>query len=204
MEYRNINDYEVLYLISEDNEDAYQYMFSKYTPFIKKNAFSLYKKYKNTGIEYDDLIQEGMYGLSEALKKYDFRDGNMFFTFATLCIKREMKRIIIKAIRNKNNILNYAYSLDDEVTSTGLLLKDVLTESVDNTDNCFSSIQNTKYVLDLKYELKEKYAPIYELKINGFSNQEIVQLLELKYKEVDNYLRSIKITLGKFINNDVE
>lgn len=204
MEYRNVNDYEVLYLISERNEDAYQYMFTKYTPFIKKSAFSLYKRYKNIGIEYDDLIQEGMFGLSESLKKYDFRDGNMFFTFATLCIKREMERTIIKAMRNKHNILNKAYSFDDEVSDTGILLKEVLFDETCRTESSFNDIENAKWILDLKYQLKEKYAPVYELKVNGFTNQEIVELLDLKYKEVDNYLRSIKMTLRKFINNNVE
>lgn len=204
MEYLNVNDYEVLYLIGENNEEAYQYLFYKYNPFIKKNAFLLYKKYKNIGIEYDDLIQEGMYGLSEALKKYDFRDGNMFYTFATVCIRREMERIIIKSMRNKNSVLNQAYSLDDEICTTGLLLKDMLFDSSDNTDNCFLNVENTKRILDLKYHLNDKYAPVYELKINGFSNKEIVELLDLKYKQVDNYLRSIKNTLKKIVNNIVE
>ena len=204
MEYRNINDYEVLYLISENNEDAYQYMFYKYTPFAKKYASMLYKKFKGAGIEYDDLFQEGMFGLSEALKKYDFREDNMFFTFATLCIKREMERVVIKALRNKHFLLNTAFSFDDEVSDTGLLLKEILFNETDNTDTYFFDIGNAKYVLDLKYHLKDKYAPVYELKINGFSNQEISTLLELKYKDVDNYLRSIKLTLKKIINNNIE
>ena len=204
MEYLNVNDYEVLYLIGESNEEAYQYLFYKYNPFIKKNALLLYKKYKNIGIEYDDLVQEGMFGLSEALKKYDFRDGNMFFTFATVCIRREMERIIIKSMRNKNSILNYAHSFDEEISDTGLLLKDMLFDSCDNTDNSFFTLESTKHILDLKYHLKDKYAPVYELKINGFSNKEIVELLDLKYKQVDNYLRSIKTTLKKIIHNVVE
>jgi len=204
MEYQNFNDYEILYLISENNELAYECMYSKYNPYIKKRAFLLYKKYKNVGIEYDDLIQEGMFGLSEALKKYNVNEGNLFFTLATLCIKREMERVIIKAIRNKNNILNYAYSLDDEIASNGLLLKDTLYKDEERSDNFFDFIENNKYVMDLKYELKEKYAPTYELKLNGFSNQEICELLGIKYKDVDNNLRSIKLTLKKFLSTNIE
>jgi len=204
MEYQNFNDYEILYLISENNELAYECMYSKCNPYIKKRAFLLYKKYKNVGIEYDDLIQEGMFGLSEALKKYNVNEGNLFFTLATLCIKREMERVIIKAIRNKNNILNYAYSLDDEIASNGLLLKDTLYKDEERSDNFFDFIENNKYVMDLKYELKEKYAPTYELKLNGFSNQEICELLGIKYKDVDNNLRSIKLTLKKFLSTNIE
>lgn len=204
MKYSATNDYEVLYLISENNEDAYSYIYEKYKPFIKKNAYSLYRKYKNTGIEYDDLIQEGMYGLSEAIKKYDINEGNMFYTLAVLCIKREMERLIIKSIRNKQNILNFAYSLEEEIAETGLILQDIIYDDTKNTDYCFFLLENTKTLLELKYDLKDKYAPVYELKINGFTNKEIAELLELKYKDVDNYLRSIKNTLRKKLISYVE
>ena len=63
---------------------------------------------------------------------------------------------------------------------------------------------NIKYILDLKYELKDEYMPVYELKLNGFSNAAIANLLDLRYKDVDNYLRSIKKTLRRKIINLID
>jgi len=200
MKYRETNDFEVLYLISESSEEAYGYIYNKYHPLIKKLALSLAKKYCSFGVEFDDLYQEGMYGLSEAIRQYNNRESSMFFTLAFLCIKREMERLIIKTCRYKNSILNFAVSLDNEL-GEGFSLQDTLALDKDMIDYCLDEIEISKYVVDLKYELKNHYAPVYELKINGFSNKDISLLLDISYKDVDNYLRSIKNTLRKIVNN---
>ena len=38
MNYKNINDYEVLYMIRENSDDARDLIFQKYSPIIKKIA----------------------------------------------------------------------------------------------------------------------------------------------------------------------
>lgn len=204
MEYKNVNDYEVLYMIRESNEAANEYMYSKYKPLINKLATNISKKYRGIGIEYDDLFQEGMYGLSEAINNFNVRENNLFFTFAILCIKREMERLLIKSIRHKNNVLNFAISFDTVISEEGLTVGDIIYDGKDLVDNKTIEREQKKFILDLKYELKDIYSPVYELKLNGFSNNDIAILLDLKYKDVDNYLRSIKKTLKKVINKCID
>ena len=79
MKYRNTNDYETIYMIKENNEDASIYMFNKYRPLIDKLAFQYSKRYNNVGIDYDDLYQEGMYGLAKAINGYGLEQKNLFF-----------------------------------------------------------------------------------------------------------------------------
>lgn len=203
MEYRNLNDNEMLYLISENNEEAYNYMYKKYEPLINKFAVEILKKYKYLKLEYDDLFQEGMYALSLAIRKFDYRDNILFFTLVFLCIKREMYKQVIKANSNKNSIVNYSLSLDEIINDeTGGLINDFIYNEFDVVENHLEEIERRKYILDLKYLLKQNYSEVYELKINGFSNQNIAELLDLRYKDVDNYLRSIKNTLKK--KTDIE
>ena len=203
MEYKNLNDNEMLYLISENNEDAYNYMYKKYEPLINKIAVEILRNYKYLKLEYDDLFQEGMYALSLAIRKFDYRDNILFFTLVFLCIKREMYKLVIKANSNKNNIINYSLSLDEVVDEeTGGLLNSFIYNEVDMVEPRLEEIEKRKYILDLKYLLKQSYSEVYELKINGFSNQDIAVLLDLRYKDVDNYLRSIKSTLKK--KTDIE
>lgn len=203
MEYKSLNDNEMLYLISENNEEAYNYMYKKYEPLINKFAVEILKKYKCLKLEYDDLFQEGMYALSLAIRKFDYRDNILFFTLVFLCIKREMYKQVIKASSNKNSIVNYSLSLDEIVNEeTGVLLNDFVYDEFDIIENHLEEIEKRKYILDLKYLLKQNYSEVYELKINGFSNQNIAELLDLRYKDVDNYLRSIKNTLKK--KTDIE
>ena len=201
MEYKDLNDNEMLYLISENNEEAYNYMYKKYKPLINKFAIEILKKYKHLRLEYDDLFQEGMYALSLAIKNFDFRDNILFFTLVFVCIKREMYKQVVKASCNKNNVINYSLSLEETIDSESTtLIKDLVFVDEDMVDVSYEEMERKKYILDLKYLLKPNYSEVYELKLNGFSNQNIADLLNLRYKDVDNYLRSIKNILKKKTN----
>ncbi len=204
MDYKNINDYELLYLISENSEEAYNFVYQKYRPLISKLAFNLARKYNNVGIDYDDLFQEGMYGLSLAIDNFNKKENNLFYTFALICIKRSMERIIVSAIRYKNNILNFAIPYDNVDSDEDLSLEDTLYNKDDNVEFVFNSYEISNEINRIKYNLKDDYSFVYEMKINGFSNSDIAKILDIRYKDVDNYWRSIKNSLKKINNRNIE
>lgn len=203
MRYKGVNDYELLYLVGENNEEVYNSIYAKYKPLIHKMAKTLCENYKSALVEYDDLFQEGMYGLNNAIKNFNGKSGSLFYTLAKLCISREMNGYITKMLRGKNIILSSAVSFDTPITN-GFVVEDTLYSHDDSVEFKFESIEMEKYMLDLKYELKDEYMPVYELKLNGFSNAAIANLLDLRYKDVDNYLRSIKKTLRRKIINLID
>lgn len=203
MRYKGVNDYELLYLVGENNEEVYNSIYAKYKPLIHKMAKTLCENYKSALVEYDDLFQEGMYGLNNAIKNFNGKSGSLFYTLAKLCISREMNGYITKMLRGKNIILSSAVSFDTPITN-GFVVEDTLYSHDDSVELQFESIEIEKYILDLKYELKDEYMPVYELKLNGFSNAAIANLLDLRYKDVDNYLRSIKKTLRRKIINLID
>lgn len=51
-------------------------------------------KYLNNGLEYLDLVQEGMFGLMKAVDRYDVSKGYKFSTYATNWINQSIKRAI--------------------------------------------------------------------------------------------------------------
>lgn len=203
MRYKGVNDYELLYLVGENNEEVYNSIYAKYKPLIHRMAKTLCENYKGALVEYDDLFQEGMYGLNNAIKNFNGKSGSLFYTLAKLCISREMNGYITKMLRGKNIILSSAVSFDTPITN-GFVVEDTLYSHDDSVELQFESIEMEKYILDLKYELKDEYMPVYELKLNGFSNAAIANLLDLRYKDVDNYLRSIKKTLRRKIINLID
>ncbi|MCK4359980.1 MAG: sigma-70 family RNA polymerase sigma factor [Candidatus Cloacimonetes bacterium] len=71
----------------------------EYLPLVK----SIANKYKDYGIPLDDLIQDGIIGLWQSIKKFDPKKDTKFSTYATYWIK---KRILEALERERKTSLN--------------------------------------------------------------------------------------------------
>lgn len=194
MDYKNYNDYELLYMISEGNEDANDILYKKYKPVIELKARKYYNYSLNKGLEYNDLVQEGMIGLSEAIK--DFRDIKdvKFSTFASLCIERQISSIIITASRKKHKLLNDSVSLNYVSEDAERPLLDYVIDDKDgNPLELFIDIENEVETYEkIKYVLTDFEQQVVELKINNFNYKEIAEILDKPIKSIDNALQRIK------------
>lgn len=72
------------------DKEAADTMVSQNMPLVK----SIVKRYRNTGVEYDDLIQLGTWGLYKAVMNFDLTFGVRFSTYAVPMIAGEIKRHI--------------------------------------------------------------------------------------------------------------
>jgi RNA polymerase primary sigma factor len=69
---------------------------------IKSNSrlvISIAKKYSNRGVPFLDLIQEGNIGLMRATKRYNYRRGYKFGTYATWWIRQAVGRALAEQSR---------------------------------------------------------------------------------------------------------
>ena len=96
------------------------------------------KKYKNSGMDNEDLISIGTIGLMKAIKTFDYGRGNNFSTYASRCIDNEILMNFRSDKKNAQSVF-----LDDVISSdkdgNKLSLYEVL---CDNSPSIDSQIEN--------------------------------------------------------------
>lgn len=202
--YKDQNDYELLYLVSENNEEANEMFYKKYKPIIEIKANKMYPAIKNKGYELNDLIQEGMIGLSQALKDYKEQKNVTFSTFANLCINRQMLTFIRNINRQKHKILNDSISIDSSYDKTGNpLMNSIFSDKVSNPEEDFVNIETSEELLSKIYkELTKKQIEVFDLRMQGFNQMEIASLLNTTRKSVESSLSRIRIKIRNIIDNE--
>lgn len=203
MNYKDYNDNELLFYISENNEDANEIIYKKYEPLITNTAKKFIKSCENAGLELNDFIQEGMLGLSNAIKEFDEDKDVTFFTFAKTCIERKMISLAISSKRQKHKILNESLSLeitDEEGNYSNL--EYVLGDNKNNPENLIINMENqNELIKKASLVLTDFEMQVFELKINDFGYKEIAEVLDKEPKAIDNALQRIKLKLKKNLNN---
>ncbi len=81
---------ELLERLVEDGQAAREHLISANSRLV----ISVAKKYIGRGVPFLDLIQEGNIGLIRAAKKFDWRRGHKFSTYATWWIRQAVTRAI--------------------------------------------------------------------------------------------------------------
>ena len=77
----------------------YEEAMSKLSSGNLRLVVSIAKKYRNRGLSFLDLIQEGNTGLMRAVDKYEYRRGYKFSTYATWWIRQAITRSIADQAR---------------------------------------------------------------------------------------------------------
>lgn len=203
MDYRDYNDNELLLYISENNEDANEIIFKKYDPLIKSIASKMYKYCKGTGLELNDLMQEGMLGLNLAITHYDQQRDFNFCTYAKICIERRIISLVVGSKRQKHKILNDSVSLEmpeEEKYKLNTILSDT---SLNPEKLVINQEENEEFSLAVRQNLTDFELQVFELKMSGFSYQEIGDILEKDKKSIDNAIQRLRTKIKK-IRKDLD
>ena len=84
--YDKMTDEQLIRDLRAGERKIIDYIMDKYKFLVKKKAKAMFL----LGGENDDLIQEGMIGLFKAVQDYDENQEASFYSFADLCVSRQM------------------------------------------------------------------------------------------------------------------
>ena len=192
MEY---NDFELVSLIRENNEEAREILYNKYKPIIVKKSTDQIYKLGSYGMEINDLIQEGYIGLDNAINCFNEKENTSFYTFALLCIDRQIITYIKKNTNNKAMILNDAINLDDG--------KEYLFRDNTDIEGSFINKEDAKEFINLICDsLSDIEKKVFSLKLEGYYIGEIANLLNKDTKVIYNTLQRMKYKIKLIINKD--
>ena len=196
--YKEENDYELNYLVEENNEDAKEIFFKKYKSIIEIKA-SKYKTYvESRGYDFNDLVQEGMMGLSQAMRDYSSQKNTQFKSFANLCIDRQISSFIRNIDRDKHKILNSSISIDRNIDSLGKPLIDILDNRNIDPEETFMQVEEQSELYNkVKDILTESENEVFDLRVQGFSHKEIASILNISEKSVAGRIQRIRKKVSK-------
>lgn len=190
--YREIDDYEILYMIQENN-DYYELILEKYKPLIITICKQRLSGIKEMGYELEDLMQIANMAVYEAIKTYSEYENAKFYTYVAKCIHNKLNTELRNNSSDKKKALNTAISYDANIPGTNTPLIDILEDK---------TVINPYQYLDIK-ELKDRYiyylnslpfevAGVYQLRLQGFNQSEIQTLLNINELAYERCLKTIK------------
>ena len=189
-------------LAKSGNQDAIEKILSNHKQLVN----SVVRKYFLIGGDVDDLTQEGMIALYNAILSYDHEKNSSFDAYAHMVVERH----IISTIKQFNNKKNLPLNEAVTVNNQGTIFSDG-----DDGDGVGYMIQSTKPTpesalenLDTYNELMSKIKDTlsnYENEVlsyylEGYSYIDIANKLNETPKSVDNALNRIKNKLH-FLKN---
>lgn len=189
------NDYELVYLAQDGNEDAVNLIYQKYTPIIIKKSKDAILKATHHGIEISDIMQEAYIGLDEAIKNYVHNNDASFKTFALLCIDRQILNYLRKVRIERNNSLNNAVTIDDTLVN-------VISDKT-NIEKSLILIEQLKLLAkDVKPFLTDTEGKVFDLILKNYSFEDIAIMLNKDIKAIYNTFQRIKRKIKKNIQFD--
>lgn len=194
--YEDMTDEELIDQLREGDRQVMDYICDKYKNLVRSKAKSMYI----LGGDSEDLIQEGMIGLFKAVRDYDCGRDASFYTFADLCISRQMYTAVQASQRLKHAPLNSYISLDspgrteEDRDKEAQTLAELLSgRTGGNPEELFLDKERVAYLEEqIAKELSELENQVLDLYITGMSYTQIAKVLGRSDKATENALTRAK------------
>ena len=200
-DYESFSDEELIIRLRDGDNRITEYIIEKYKDLVRKKSQSMYI----LGADHEDLLQEGMIGLFKAIRDYDAGRDASFYTFAELCVTRQIYTAVQSAGRKKHSFLNSYVSLYENQERNGEeypeLIQELVAWNPKNPEELMIDQENLESLERMiEQELSSFEKQVLELCLTGMSYTEIARVLGKTDKATDNALQRIKTKIRKARN----
>ncbi len=175
--------------------DAIDQLVNEYSRFV----YQIGKKFFLPGATREDLIQEGMIGLFNAIVNYDPKYKTSFEDYASLSIRNRILRAVRMATQLKQRVLSDAYSIDEDPFYFSSMLSEMDVEE---------QVLGKMSVRELSDSFREILSPmeyeIISLKIFDASVDEMAQYCDLSKKQVENALFRARRKISTYLQREMD
>lgn len=163
---------------------------------------SVAKKYRNRGLSFLDLIQEGNTGLMRAVDKYEYRRGYKFSTYATWWIRQAITRAIADQARTIRIPVHMIDVLSKLKNTAKRLLQELGREPTTEETACAAdlTLEETRRVLNMGRHPVSLDRPVGEsedgcfgefIEDNGISGPDKAAANEMLREKIEGLLKTL-------------
>ncbi|MDE5985563.1 MAG: sigma-70 family RNA polymerase sigma factor [Eubacterium sp.] len=178
----NVKTYDEILSNAQSGDNAYlEAVIVKYRQIVEFIA----SKYKESPMEREDLIQEGMIGLLAAIKSYDSKKGASFNTYSKICIDNSIQTALRKFNRQKDIPLQNVVEYQEEEMP--------IENGFDSAEDIVIAQESVSLLTKvLRENLSDFENEVLRLHIVGCSYNEIAKRLCKSPKAIDNALQRVR------------
>lgn len=198
MNYSTYTDEELIRMLRSGQTEITDFLMEKYKPLVRKKTNAMYL----IGGETEDLIQEGMIGLFKAMRDYREDRETSFFSFADLCISRQLYSALEASNRKKHIPLNTYISFSTEEKEEGIPLEQMVTQqTISPEQKIIEQEGREEFFKRLQENLSAMEKTVLYLYLEGNSYTKIAEIMSKTPKSVDNTLQRIRGKMKQMKND---
>ena len=180
--FEGVSDEALCRLMQDGNVDAGDELARRSIILVRRRARALLAG----GLEIDDLAQEGMLGLIDAMKAYRPDRGASFRTFAYRCVTNRMLNLIAASGRNPSQVSF------DHIGNLEPLTEEQIPNAKDPQEIPIQQENTFDWIHRARNLLSKTEREALRLYLGGYTYQEMAASLQCTTKAVDNALQRVR------------
>ena len=182
---KTLSDEALVKLSKEGESQADSELLNRYSPVVRH----LIGSYFLVDGDQEDLFQEGLLGLMNAVKTYDPGKNSRFYPFAKICINSQLIKAIERSNTEKNRPLNSYVSIEEN----DACINDYLIDEIIDPERLLLDKENFELLKSTIIKiLSPMETEVFTLLIQGYNYKDIADILGKSPKTVDNAIQRIK------------